>query len=278
MCEVEILSYTVLYSTVTYYSSWNGLLSLLDSLGSRVAQSPEELMLQQKMKFAFFGWPLYVTFQLLCNVFAKPRKRRATKKLIVWGLHRKHHIFWLFKWTLLSSHLWDISCLRITCFRELSGMYLPFTLMDSGSWPATVTRRAQSSSKHQRLSVVQLLWGLPYYHIPQSSEISWFNHLVEDNFYGTNRSWGLPASKMFPFVGPEHVCKGLQTLLAHQVGSKMLLLILLYTDAVTRFLCYCHESWLSVLKYWCLAWSAKSLYWAIFYGKIGTARKIGLKK
>lgn len=105
--------------------------------------------------------------------------------------------------------------------------------------------------------------GLPYYHVPQSSAIRWSNHLVKDNFYGTNRSWGLPTSKVFPFTGPEHVCKDLQTLLAHQAGSKMLLLILLYADAVTRFLCQCHESWLSVLKYLCLAWSAKSLYWAI---------------
>lgn len=31
------------------------------------------------------------------------------------------------------------------------------------------------------------------------------------------------------------------------------------SDAVTRFLCQCHESWLSVLKYLCSAWSAKTL-------------------
>lgn len=197
-------------------------------------------MLHQNMEFRFFGWPLYVTFQLLCNVFAKPRKRRATKKLIVWGLHRKHSIFWLFKWALLSSHVRDIPCLRIACFRKLFEMYPSFTLMDFGSWSAIVIRRSESLSKHWeylRLSVVQLLWGLPYYHVPQSSEISWFNHLVEDNFYGTNRPWGLPTSKVFPFTGPEHVCKDLQTPLVHQVGRKMLLLILLYTDAVTRFLC-----------------------------------------
>lgn len=187
------------------------------------------------MEFAFFGWPLYFTFQLLCDVFAKPRKRRATKKLIVWGFPRKHHIFWLFKEVLSSSHLRDIPCLRITCFRELSEMYLSFTLMDSGSWPAVVIRRAQSSSKHWeylRLSVVQVLWGLPYYHLPQSSAVSCFDHLVEDNFYGTNRSWGLPTSKVLPSIGPERVCKDLQTLLAFQAGSKMLFLMVLYADAL----------------------------------------------
>lgn len=189
VCKVYMLLCIVSCSTLACYSSWNGFLPLFYSLGDWVAQSPKELMLQQKMEFAFFGRPLYVAFQLLCNVFAKPRKRRATKNLIVWVLHRKYHIFWLFKWALLSSYLWDISCLRITCFRELSEMYLSFTLMDSGSRPAIVKNSTELiQTLTIPVTVVHLLWGLPYYHVPQSFAFSSFNHLVEDIIYGTNRS------------------------------------------------------------------------------------------
>lgn len=161
-------------------------------------------------------------------------------------------------------------------------MYLSFILLDSGFWDTPACNCWKVGRAHPNTEdTCGCLWcncsGVYHITVPKSSAVSWFNHLIEDNMDATDRVTGSPYKQSVPFHRTWACLQDLQTLMAHQVGRKMLLLVLQYPDAVTRFPCRCHESWLSVLEYLCLAWSAKSLYWAIFYGKIETARTIGLK-
>lgn len=105
-------------------------------------------MLQQKMEFAFFGQPLYVTFQLLCNVFAKPRKRRATKKILLFGAYTGNIIFsdYLNEHCCLPTyeiyHVLELpvleNCLKCIC-------HLLSWILDPG---LQLLRTAQNLSKH----------------------------------------------------------------------------------------------------------------------------------